>query len=105
MGPLCWRQVATLFPDGVTRPRTDRGRRLEHLVTRLEHEGHRSGIGAPHGSGVLTAAPSPGLPSTAVLTHCPYCALQCAMTLTPVNGTAVVEAGAGGLCREGRPSA
>jgi len=39
--------------------------------------------------------------TTAVATHCPYCALQCAMTLTPAGGTAVVEAGAGGLCRKG----
>ena len=50
---------------------------------------------------MLTAAPTTGLPSTAVSTHCPYCALQCAMTLTPVDGSAVVEAGAGGLCRKG----
>ena len=54
---------------------------------------------------MLTAAPVPGLPSTAVPTHCPYCALQCAMTLTPVDGSAVVDAGAGGLCRKGWTSA
>ena len=45
------------------------------------------------------------LPSTTVATHCPYCALQCAMTLTPAAGTAVVEAGEGGLCRKGWTSA
>ena len=38
-------------------------------------------------------------------THCPYCALQCAMTLTPVGSSAVVEAGSGGLCRKGWTSA
>ena len=37
-----------------------------------------------------------------VSTHCPYCALQCAMTLTP---TAEVGAGEGGLCRKGWTSA
>ena len=43
--------------------------------------------------------------ATAVATHCPYCALQCTMTLTPAGGTAVVEAGDGGLCRKGWTSA
>ena len=37
-----------------------------------------------------------------VATHCPYCALQCGMTLTP---TAEVGAGEGGLCRKGWTSA
>ncbi len=37
-----------------------------------------------------------------VTTHCPYCALQCAMTLTL---HAEVGAGAGGLCRKGWTSA
>jgi assimilatory nitrate reductase catalytic subunit len=37
-----------------------------------------------------------------VRTHCPYCALQCAMTLTP---NAEVGAGDGGLCRKGWTSA
>ena len=37
-----------------------------------------------------------------VSTHCPYCALQCAMTLSP---TAEVGAGEGGLCRKGWTSA
>lgn len=44
-------------------------------------------------------------------THCPYCALQCAMTLTPgADGGAVVSArdfptNVGGLCRKGWTSA
>jgi assimilatory nitrate reductase catalytic subunit len=38
-------------------------------------------------------------------THCPYCALQCSMTLTPAGAGAEVEAGAGGLCRKGWTSA
>ena len=42
---------------------------------------------------------------TRVGTRCPYCALQCAMTLTPVGAGAVVEAGPGGLCRKGWTSA
>ena len=39
-------------------------------------------------------------------THCPYCALQCGMSLTvsPTEG-AVVAAGPGGLCRKGWTSA
>jgi assimilatory nitrate reductase catalytic subunit len=37
-----------------------------------------------------------------VATHCPYCALQCGMTLTP---SGEVGAGAGGLCRKGWTSA
>ncbi|MGB8652447.1 MAG: molybdopterin oxidoreductase family protein [Mycobacteriales bacterium] len=37
-----------------------------------------------------------------VPTHCPYCALQCGMTLSP---TGEVGAGAGGLCRKGWTSA
>ncbi|MGI8537820.1 MAG: molybdopterin-dependent oxidoreductase, partial [Mycobacteriales bacterium] len=42
---------------------------------------------------------------TAVATHCPYCALQCSMSLTPVGAAATVEAGAGGLCAKGWTSA
>jgi assimilatory nitrate reductase catalytic subunit len=45
---------------------------------------------------------------TAISTHCPYCALQCATTLHPVEGPGVVEVRArdfptnkGGLCRKG----
>ncbi|MFG1906321.1 molybdopterin oxidoreductase family protein [Kribbella sp. NPDC048928] len=45
---------------------------------------------------------------TAVSTHCPYCALQCATTLHPVEGPGVVEVqprdfptNKGGLCRKG----
>ncbi len=53
---------------------------------------------------VSLPAPAGG-PSTSVATHCPYCALQCAMTLTPVDGGAVVEASPGGLCRKGWTSA
>jgi assimilatory nitrate reductase catalytic subunit len=37
-----------------------------------------------------------------VSTHCPYCALQCGMTITPGGE---VGAGAGGLCRKGWTSA
>ncbi len=37
-----------------------------------------------------------------VSTHCPYCALQCSMTLSP---RAEVGAGPGGLCRKGWTSA
>ncbi|HUR51857.1 MAG TPA: molybdopterin oxidoreductase family protein [Mycobacteriales bacterium] len=37
-----------------------------------------------------------------VATHCPYCALQCGMTVTPGGE---VDAGAGGLCRKGWTSA
>jgi assimilatory nitrate reductase catalytic subunit len=49
------------------------------------------------------AAPAPATSPTA--THCPYCALQCAMTLTPYGGGAEVQAGPGGLCRKGWTSA
>lgn len=41
---------------------------------------------------------------TAVPTHCPYCALQCATTLHPVDRPGAVEVrprGQGGLCRKG----
>ncbi|TDW70013.1 molybdopterin oxidoreductase family protein [Kribbella pratensis] len=41
---------------------------------------------------------------SSVLTHCPYCALQCATTLHPVARPGAVEvrpAGRGGLCRKG----
>ncbi|TDD60457.1 nitrite reductase [Kribbella antibiotica] len=41
---------------------------------------------------------------TAVPTHCPYCALQCATTLHPVARPGAVEVrprGTGGLCRKG----
>jgi assimilatory nitrate reductase catalytic subunit len=45
---------------------------------------------------------------TAVPTHCPYCALQCATTLHPVEGPGVVQVqprdfptSKGGLCRKG----
>src|SRR5581483_1808662 len=41
-----------------------------------------------------------------VRTHCPYCALQCAMTLRSSDSGAVsVEAGEGGLCQKGWTSA
>jgi len=62
---------------------------------------------SPHGVLVpptLLTATSAAAP-TSVATRCPYCALQCAMTLTPVGATAVVEAGPGGLCRKGWTSA
>ncbi|QEO15738.1 molybdopterin oxidoreductase family protein [Agromyces intestinalis] len=61
------------------------------------------------------------MPRTAAATHCPYCALQCAMTLTPVAPVAGVASDAsaapvtvagrdfptnrGGLCRKGWTSA
>ncbi len=41
---------------------------------------------------------------TSVHTHCPYCALQCATTLLPVERPGAVEVrprGTGGLCRKG----
>src|SRR6476619_6034168 len=43
-------------------------------------------------------------------THCPYCALQCAQTLTPADGTVRVEGrdfptNRGGLCQKGWTSA
>ncbi|MFI5696096.1 molybdopterin oxidoreductase family protein [Kribbella sp. NPDC051586] len=41
---------------------------------------------------------------SAISTHCPYCALQCATTLHPVARPGAVEvrpAGEGGLCRKG----
>ena len=61
---------------------------------------------APATTTVLTVPPTTLLTSdTAVATRCPYCALQCAMTLTPVGTGAVVEAGEGGLCRKGWTSA
>ncbi len=47
----------------------------------------------------------------AVATHCPYCALQCAMTLTVGPGHKVAVAGRdfptnrGGLCQKGWTSA
>lgn len=56
---------------------------------------------------VAPAAPADGPgPSTAVATHCPYCALQCAQALTP-TGPGVEVAGRdfptnrGGLCQKG----
>ena len=63
--------------------------------------------------GVPTLLPAPRSPDDlrtsplphAVATYCPYCALQCSMTLTPSASTAVVEAGAGGLCSKGWSSA
>ncbi|WP_158885420.1 molybdopterin oxidoreductase family protein [Amycolatopsis anabasis] len=49
-------------------------------------------------------------PATAVDTHCPYCALQCGMSLTPRPGETQVTprdfpANAGGLCQKGWTSA
>ena len=43
-------------------------------------------------------------------THCPYCALQCAMTVTEADGGPYVEpvwfpTNRGGLCRKGWTSA
>lgn len=47
---------------------------------------------------------------TTAATHCPYCALQCAMTLTPSSGTVSVTprdfpTSRGGLCQKGWTSA
>jgi assimilatory nitrate reductase catalytic subunit len=41
-----------------------------------------------------------GMPATAV-THCPYCALQCGMTLRAAHGGVEVEPRGGGLCQKG----
>lgn len=56
------------------------------------------------------SAPLPA--EAAVDTHCPYCALQCAMTLTPRPGPVPVEVtgrdfptNRGGLCKKGWTSA
>ncbi len=54
---------------------------------------------------MLTTARPATSTATSTATRCPYCALQCAMTLTPVDAGAVVEAGPGGLCRKGWTSA
>lgn len=51
----------------------------------------------------MTTTPNPG----ATRTHCPYCALQCAMDLNPTpDGTLTVRpapfpTNRGGLCRKG----
>lgn len=60
---------------------------------------------AAYAARIVVLVSLPVLPSTSTSTHCPYCALQCAMTLTPVDSGAVVEAGSGGLCRKGWTSA
>ena len=62
----------------------------------------------------MPSTPYPGEP-TAVATHCPYCALQCAQTLTRTPGLdgangVTVEGRAfptngGGLCQKGWTSA
>ncbi|MCU1693456.1 MAG: nasC [Frankiales bacterium] len=55
--------------------------------------------------------PLPAVPGAGTATHCPYCALQCAMTLTPSgDGGAEVAprpfpTSLGGLCRKGWTSA
>ncbi|MEU6643663.1 molybdopterin oxidoreductase family protein [Saccharomonospora sp. NPDC046836] len=48
----------------------------------------------------LTAEPTP---TTAVATHCPYCALQCGMTISPEAEVAPRQfpTNAGGLCQKG----
>ena len=51
-----------------------------------------------------------GDPQVGLHTHCPYCALQCAMTVTPADGGPYVEpvwfpTNRGGLCRKGWTSA
>uniref|UniRef100_UPI001300B504 molybdopterin oxidoreductase family protein n=1 Tax=Desertihabitans aurantiacus TaxID=2282477 RepID=UPI001300B504 len=50
--------------------------------------------------------PDPGLPSVPVATHCPYCALQCAQTLTRTDARVEVAPRAfptnrGGMCQKG----
>ena len=79
----------------------------EHLVTRPQQSGHGAATPGAHGRPVSLSlsAPPPPVREATVGTHCPYCALQCAMTLTPVGSGAVVEAGSGGLCRKGWTSA
>src|SRR6266511_2766127 len=42
----------------------------------------------------------PGVPATAA-THCPYCALQCGMTLRATGAGVEVEPRGGGLCQKG----
>ncbi|GAA5128455.1 molybdopterin oxidoreductase family protein [Haloechinothrix salitolerans] len=48
--------------------------------------------------------------STGAATHCPYCALQCGMRVTPAGGSATVEprqfpTNGGGMCQKGWTSA
>ncbi|MGA7204662.1 MAG: molybdopterin oxidoreductase family protein [Specibacter sp.] len=55
------------------------------------------------------AGPAPA-PAPGTDTHCPYCALQCAMTVTPTNAEPAIAGRAfptnrGGLCRKGWTSA
>lgn len=57
--------------------------------------------------GVTATAPAPAAPATGVATHCPYCGLQCAMSLaTGLDGATVVQprqfpTNRGGLCQKG----
>ena len=44
---------------------------------------------------------SPPVAGAPVRTHCPYCALQCGMVLTPAAGSVTVGEGPGGLCQKG----
>lgn len=53
---------------------------------------------------------APTTSTTSVSTHCPYCALQCAQSLTPAAGAVEVDGrdfptNRGGLCRKGWTSA
>ena len=57
--------------------------------------------------GVTATAPTPSAPAIGVATHCPYCGLQCAMSLgTGLDGATVVAprqfpTNRGGLCQKG----
>src|SRR5205807_1243976 len=88
--PPCPGCVTSVFPRYVARCCTGCAAWDEHLVTRATHAGHRD----------ETAGANAG--RMPVSTHCPYCALQCGMTLTPAGE---VGAGSGGLCRKGWTSA
>src|SRR6266498_2411221 len=84
---------------GVAAPlrRTSRpGHRCERVLAGRKHEGRHGETAPRHASGMPEVA-----------THCPYCALQCGMTLR-LTGTGRVEVGTrdfptnrGGLCQKG----
>ena len=102
---------------------TTRSRLVRRRLRRASSRSPRSRSTAAAAASDLTAArpdlsgtperPTPT--ATATDTHCPYCALQCAMTLTPVDaagaGAPVAVAGRtfptnrGGLCKKGWTSA
>ena len=90
------------------------GRADEDLVTASERAGNGTGTAPGDGRRVLpTPVPTPtGAPApTGTPTHCPYCALQCAMALAPLPGGGAdvsprpFPTSRGGLCRKGWTSA